>query len=235
MKQLSILSLSLFLLLGIPCSALAQTGTPDADPTMTITTDDGEEEETSYTGSAPVYATFQANPTDVGDYTPYYEWRFYTSGNEDNPSIVRYDENTDYTFTTSGTMYIELLITFVNGQDTIEFEMDEPFQVTVSESVLEFPNVFTPNGDGINDIFCAKDGYQSIVSFQAVIFNRWGKKLYEWNDPSGGWDGTYNGKNVPAGAYYFVLRAQGADGVRYDQKKTINLLRGYSESTTTTE
>lgn len=234
MKQFAFL-LFLFLLGGGLHPATAQTGYPDADPTMTIITDDGEEEETSYTGSAPVHASFRANPTDIGEYTPYYEWRFYTAGNESNPSIVRYDEDTDYTFTTSGTMYVELLISFVHGQDTIEFEMDEPFTVTVSESVLEFPNVFTPNGDGINDIFCAKDGYQSIVSFQAAIFNRWGRKLYEWNDPAGGWDGKFNGSDVPAGAYYFVLKAQGADGVRYDQKKTINLLRGYSEDSTTAQ
>ncbi len=215
-------------------NAKAQTAYPSAEPTMTITTEDGDQEEISYSGSAPVHASFHANPTDVGEYTPYYEWRFYAPGQEDNPTIIRYDEDTEYTFTSSGTTIIELMISFINGTDTIEYEMDEPFQVTVSESKLEFPNVFTPNGDGINDVFCAKEGYQSIVQFEAAIFNRWGRKLYEWNDPAGGWDGKFNGSDVPAGAYYFVLKAQGADGVKYNMKKTINLLRGYSENGTTT-
>ena len=47
-----------------------------AEPTMTIVTSDGtESEETAYEGSAPLKAYFKANPQDVGDYTPLYEWR----------------------------------------------------------------------------------------------------------------------------------------------------------------
>ena len=99
----------------------------------------------------------------------------------------------------------------------------------LSESKLEMPNVFTPNGDGINDIYRAKEGYQSIVSFEAAVFNRWGKRLHRWTDPADGWDGTLGGQPVPAGAYYCVVKAVGADGVKYNFKKTINLLRGYSE------
>lgn len=196
---------------------------------MTVTTADGEVEDVTYTGSAPLSVRFEANPTDVGEYTPLYEWRFYAPGQRDNPSVVRYDEDTDFTFTTSGTTIVELLISFVLGQDTVTFEMDEPFQITVSESKLEMPNVFTPNGDGINDIYRAKEGYQSIVSFKAAVFNRWGKRLHRWTDPADGWDGTLGGQPVPAGAYYCVVKAVGADGVKYNFKKTINLLRGYSE------
>ncbi len=214
-------------------TAWGQVSPPAASPTMTIITDDGEQDEVSYSGSAPVHAIFRANATDIGDYTPYYEWRFYKSGSRDNPTILRYDEDTEYVFSTSGTLFVELLISFVQGQDTIDFEMDEPFQVTVSESKLELPNVFTPNGDGINDVFRVKEGYQSIVKFEAAIFNRWGRKLYEWNDPAGGWDGNFKGSPAPAGAYYCVVKAVGADGVKYNFKKTINLLRGYTEDSST--
>ena len=45
----------------------AQTLFPSAEPTMTITTEDGEQQETSYSGSAPVQASFRANPTNVGE------------------------------------------------------------------------------------------------------------------------------------------------------------------------
>ena len=83
--------------------------------------------------------------------------------------------------------------------------------------------------DGINDIYRAKEGYQSIVSFEAAVFNRWGKRLHRWTDPADGWDGTLGGQPVPAGAYSCVVKAVGADGVKYNFKKTINLLRGYSE------
>lgn len=215
-------------------SAIAQS-IPGANPVMTVITDEGEQEETSYEGSAPVEIRFEARPENLGSYTAYYEWRFYTQGNESSPYIIRYDENTAYTFMTSEQTFIDLLITFVDGKDTINYEMDEPFVVSVSESKLEMPNAFSPNGDGINDVYKAKDGWQSIVSFKAAIFTRWGKKLYEWNDPDGGWDGKVNGHVVPDGAYYCVVQAKGADGKNYSIKKTVSVLTTYDEQSTGTE
>ena len=215
-------------------SAIAQS-IPGANPVMTVITDEGEQEETSYEGSAPVEIRFEARPENLGSYTAYYEWRFYTQGNESSPYIIRYDENMAYTFMTSGQTFIDLLITFVDGKDTINYEMDEPFVVSVSESKLEMPNAFSPNGDGINDVYKAKDGWQSIVSFKAAIFTRWGKKLYEWNDPDGGWDGKVNGHVVPDGAYYCVVQAKGADGKNYSIKKTVSVLTTYDEQSTGTE
>lgn len=215
-------------------SAFAQS-IPGANPVMTVITDEGEQEETSYEGSAPVEIRFEARPENLGSYTAYYEWRFYTQGNESSPYIIRYDENTAYTFMTSGQTFIDLLITFVDGKDTINYEMDELFVVSVSESKLEMPNAFSPNGDGINDVYKAKDGWQSIVSFKAAIFTRWGKKLYEWNDPDGGWDGKVNGHVVPDGAYYCVVQAKGADGKNYSIKKTVSVLTTYDEQSTGTE
>ena len=88
------------------------------------------------------------------------------------------------------------------------------------------PNAFSPNGDGINDIYRAKNSYQSIVEFDAYIFNRWGQKIYEWHDPAGGWDG----KDVKQGVYFVLVKAKGADGRKYNIKKDVNLLRGYTES-----
>lgn len=200
-----------------------------AEPTMTIVTADGtESEETAYEGSAPLKAHFKANPQDVGDYTPLYEWRIRRTA-DTSPFLIRYDEDIDYEFTESGAFVIELNISFVHGADTLEYVMDSPFTVNVSESQLEFPNAFTPNGDGINDIFKAKEGYKSIVSFEAAVFSRWGKKLYEWRDLDGGWDGRSGGHDVPDGAYYLVVKARGADGRNYNIKKVINILRGYTE------
>ena len=191
---------------------------------MTVTTADGEVEDVTYTGSAPLNVRFEANPTDVGEYTPLYEWRFYAPGQRDNPSVVRYDEDTDFTFTTSGTTIVELLISFVQGQDTVTFEMDEPFQITVSESMLELPNAFSPNGDGINDRFIVR--HQSLVSFNAYIFNRWGQEIYSWSleNIDEGWDGTYKGRTVSNGVYFIVVEAVGADGIEYKKKSSINVL-----------
>lgn len=83
------------------------------------------------------------------------------------------------------------------------------FTISVSESMLLVPNVFTPNGDGANDEF--RVAYRSIKEFHCVVFNRWGHKVFEWDDPAKGWDGTINGKPASEGAYFYVIRALGTD------------------------
>lgn len=214
-------------------SSSAQTVYPSADPSATYITADGEEIDDASEGeSAPLTGYFYSNVSDLGEYTCYYEWRIFTdeTGDED-PIIDRFDENLEYTFNESGTFYVQFYATFVLGNDTIEYPVEgqeDPFVVLISESELEMPNAFSPNGDGYNDIYKAKEGYQSIVSFKAAIFNRWGQKLYSWDDISGGWDGKYNGKRVKDGVYFVVVNAQGADGRKFNIKKAVNVLTGYS-------
>lgn len=214
---------------------------PTISPTATYVTDEGEEENSNMSGNAPLIGRFQANPQNVGEYSANYEWRFTIDG-ESTPYLTRYEESTEYTFTKAGTHNIVVYATFINGNDTIAYTQeywDEigPMRVTISESKLEMPNAFSPNGDGINDIYKAKDGYQSIIEFHAYIFNRWGQKLYEWDDPAGGWDGKYNGKDVKQGVYFVLVKAKGADGRTFNIRRDVNLLRGYTEEsgTSTTE
>ena len=87
------------------------------------------------------------------------------------------------------------------------------------------PNAFSPNGDGVNDVFRVK--HKSLVRFNAYVFNRWGQELYRWGlqNIDAGWDGTARGKNVPEGVYFIVVEAEGADGVNYKIKSDINILR----------
>jgi gliding motility-associated-like protein len=211
--------------------------TPTISPSVTFTDAEGNESsELSFSGSAPVIGTFKANPSNISGWTANYEWRFYTEGKEDSPYLVRYEENTEYTFTTSGSNYIVCYATFVQGTDTIAYTQSYwkdagAISVSIYESKLEMPNAFSPNGDGINDIYKAKSGYQSIIEFHAYIFNRWGQKLYDWSDPSGGWDGKFKGKDVKDGVYFCLVQARGADGRKFNIKKDVNLLREYTETT----
>lgn len=224
------------LLLLVLCTTLQAYAdeVPTIDPQATFTTDEGEETGTSYSGSAPLTVVFHANAENVGMYTPHYEWRFTKEG-ETQPYLVRYEEETEYTFTEAGSHRIVLYAMFINGNDTVAYTKDywqdaQPITIQISESKLEMPNAFSPNGDGINDIYRAKNNYQSIVEFDAYIFNRWGQKIYEWHDPAGGWDGKFNGKDVKQGVYFVLVKAKGADGRKYNIKKDVNLLRGYTES-----
>lgn len=207
---------------------------PSISPIATFETPDGEEENTVYSGSAPLVAHFKANPTNVGVYRAFYEWRFYMDNNIDQPYLVRYDENTDYTFEKAGVHHIVCFATFINGTDTVAYTREYwneigAITVSISESKLEMPNAFSPNNDGVNDIYKAKSGYQSLVEFHAFIFNRWGQTIYEWSDPAGGWDGKFNGKDVKQGVYFCLVKAKGADGRVYNIKTDVNLLRGYTE------
>ena len=209
---------------------------PSISPSVTYTNAEGEtSEDETISGSAPIKASFRANPTNTTGWTTYFEWRIYHD-NDTEPYIIRYEENTSVDFNQSGLHRIVLYAKFTKGDDYIEDTNEEsPFTVTVSESILQMPNAFSPNGDGINDIYKAKDGYQSLTEFHAYIFNRWGQKLFEWTNPADGWDGTNQGKPVKDGVYFCLVKAKGADGKVYNIKRDVNLLRGYTESTSTGE
>ena len=187
--------------------------------------DNGVETETrsDFGGQAPLSVSFRANPPDMEGLNPTYEWHFRIEG-ESKDMMVRYEENTDYTFTKAGKTYITLYANLGN-----EERDSSRICVTISESKLLIPNAFSPNEDGHNDIYKAKE-YQSIVEFHAYIYNRWGQKLYDWTNPAEGWDGTHNGKPVKEGVYFVVVKARGADGIIYNIRKDVNLLRGFTQS-----
>mgnify|MGYP001652560621 FL=1 len=207
---------------------------PTISPVATFFTSNGEEQSSDYQGSAPLRARFEANTANADGWDAHYEWRFYTDPCRQTPYLSRFERDTEVTFTTAGTHYVELYATFVQGTDTVEYTREywltaEPIRVSIAESKLEMPNAFTPNGDGVNDVYKAKPGYQSLVEFKAYIFNRWGQKLYQWTDPAGGWDGKFNGQDVKEGVYFVQVNAKGADGKVFNIKKDVNLLRNYIE------
>ena len=101
--------------------------------------------------------------------------------------------------------------------------------VEVLNSKLDVPNVFSPNGDGVNDEF--KVAYQSLTTFRARVYSIHGRLLHEWTDPAKGWDGTIGGNPAAEGTYYYVIEATGDDydedgkQIKYKLKGDINLLR----------
>lgn len=220
----------IFLLFGLSflhLTTFAQDDSPKVSATATYY-DKNNELQTVTTiseGEAPLEVTFHANPENMGSHTPAYEWHFSKQG-EEGDLFVRYEEETTYQFVDSGTYDINLVASLTDTGDTL---YSAPITVTILESKLEFPNAFSPNNDGINDVFKAKDGWQSLVEFHAYIYNRWGQLLYDWTDPAGGWDGTYGGRDVKQGVYFLFVKAKGADGLKYNIRKDVNLLRGYNE------
>lgn len=93
-------------------------------------------------------------------------------------------------------------------------------------SKLEVPNVFTPNGDGSNDVFFLKT--QNLTEINCLIFDRWGNKVYEVTSTTGNvaWDGkNFEGKECAPGVYFYLIKATGKDTKTYDQKGNVSLYR----------
>ena len=179
-----------------------------------------EEEVQKYqvTGSAPLNILFRSNATPTAEY---FLWEIRQS---EDLIAARTDNETRYVFDVSGVYIVTLEVSNRHGCKCEANSDTTRFTVTASESFLAIPNVFTPNGDNINDEF--RVSYRSIKSFSCVVFNRWQHQIYASSDPAQGWDGRVNGRPAPEGAYFYIVEAEGTDGVKYKRKGAVNLLRG---------
>lgn len=93
----------------------------------------------------------------------------------------------------------------------------------IKEPNLFHPSSFTPNNDGLNDIFKVFGQYTAQVEFK--IFNRWGELLFITDDLGQGWDGTYRNNAQPEGTYVFRAKLTDQAGRTSDRSGTILLLR----------
>lgn len=179
-------------------------------------------------GSAPATVLFTALPSDA---VIWGEWQF--SATDDFADVINRftDYAFDYTFTEAGTTYVRFVCADASGDCQYE---SETYAVSIGESKLLCPNAFSPhNEDGINDEW--KVSYASLISFDCHIFNRWGKELFHTTNPATGWDGRVGGKFVPSGVYFYVIKAEGADGVKYNLSGDINIIGSKLKPTYSTE
>jgi gliding motility-associated-like protein len=83
---------------------------------------------------------------------------------------------------------------------------------------------FTPNGDGVNDRWLVTLG-PCLKTARVEVYNRYGAQVYRNDNYSNNWDGTYNGKPVPDGTYYFVVRYTLVNGQPREMKGNVTILR----------
>lgn len=139
-----------------------------------------------------------------------YDWDY---GNGETQTTNGLSTNT--TYIDSG-VYVVTLTAYNAGGCSSVYSLNI---LVKKESFLILPNVFSPNGDGINDIWHVT--HEAIIEYECTIFNRWGKKTYTSTDVSGGWDGDNNN----TGTYYYVIKALGADNKTFELSGEILLLR----------
>ncbi|MGL5892920.1 MAG: gliding motility-associated C-terminal domain-containing protein, partial [Bacteroidia bacterium] len=186
-------------------------GSDTAQITVSITQAFASFTADTVTGNAPLAVNF----TDASSSnTVAWLWDF---GNGNTSAIP----SPDFTFTSAGTYNVTLTVTNTQGCTDV-FSMT--IIVTEDPSFLQMPNVFTPNGDGINDLFLATAA--GIETFDMHIYDRWGIEVSHLTRVNQGWDGrTTSGVEVTEGTYYFVLRAAGFDQRVYDLTGFLTLLR----------
>ena len=96
--------------------------------------------------------------------------------------------------------------------------------LTVIPYCIKVMEAFTPNGDGINERWLITNG-NCLLNAKAQVFNRYGSKVFESNDYRNTWDGTYEGKPLPDGTYYYVISFQLLNGRQVILKGNLTILR----------
>ncbi|NVO01520.1 MAG: gliding motility-associated C-terminal domain-containing protein [Bacteroidetes bacterium] len=177
--------------------------------TITVTTVDGCSGTYTYTNMVTVYsnpiANFSATPPVASILTPviafqdqsngtnswYWSFGDPLSGLNNNSSI----QNPSHVYTVEGFYDVTLVVITDHGCiDTLKKTVE------IINDVLTIPNIITPNGDGKNDVFKITN-IEKVPNNHLVIFNRWGKIVYEKDGYNNEWDGG----NCPDGVYFIIL------------------------------
>ncbi len=176
----------------------------------------------AYNGYAPLIVNFQNLSASSSTSTPTSSitsiWSF---GNGSSQVTNSVSISPVATYSNAGTYTVTMYVVKGTCVDTVTKV------ITVElPSKLEVPNVFTPNGDGSNDVFFLK--VSNVSEINALIFDRWGNKVFETNSSTGNiaWDGkNAAGKELPVGTYFYIIKGTGKDDKLYDQKGNVSLYR----------
>ncbi len=105
--------------------------------------------------------------------------------------------------------------------DSVFVELNE---VTCSKENIFIPNAFTPNGDGINDLFIPRSSI-ILKSMKLIIIDRWGNQVFESTDITVGWDGNYKGQPATVDSYGYYFVGECSQGEKITIKGNVSLLR----------
>lgn len=93
----------------------------------------------------------------------------------------------------------------------------------IGESEIVIPNVFTPNNDGVNDVFKIRSS--GLKALSCMIFDRWGLKMSEWHTPEGYWDGKTTSGSAPDGTYFYILHYTDSGNTEHTDKGFLTLFK----------
>jgi len=160
----------------------------------------------------PALALENVNYTDqsTGNTISGWFWSF-GDGEGDNA------QNTVHNYSDGGVYNVSLVVTDING-------CTDSTSTNISIGLLPaLPSGFTPNGDGQNDVFIIRGGPFNSVQFN--VYNSWGQLIFQTNDETQGWDGTFNGKPSPLGVYSWTFVVEIYGGRVIKQSGDVTLMR----------
>lgn len=197
------------------------------------------------TGEAPLKVQF-ANASQNADT---YEWTLYKdidvikqeaakAKGQTVDSVLRKlsADNFTYIYENSGHYKVKLIAIKTNAVNLIckdSLYLKDQY-IVADTSWVQVPNVFTPNGDNVNDQFTIQ--VQSLKSLKMTIFNRWGREVYSYNNSNitsgkdteshAVWNGKIGGSYASPGVYFYVIEAQGRDNKYRKKTGFVHLFRG---------
>jgi gliding motility-associated-like protein len=204
--------------------------------TLTVTTDSGCSSTlralNMITAYPPPNANFTYSPQPVNIMSPKVQFTdlstgkyqitdwFWSFGEGKTTSTLR---NPEFTYKDTGTFCPQLIITDVHGcVDSITncFVVNPQFTFYI-------PDAFSPNGDGINDVFMPKGSYFNIKTYEMYIFDRWGMVLFHTTDINTGWNGTVkNGSLISQeDTYVYLINVTDTQGNNHSYTGNVNLVK----------
>jgi gliding motility-associated-like protein len=192
------------------------------DVTLIVSTNNGCEDTITQTIVIGELPFPDAGPNDTVNYLDYYTlmgsgngtFSWTPAGLVSNPSIANPEIRPSQTLT------YYLSVTSPDGCTAID-------SVTIyvdDFTIVEVPNAFSPNNDGVNDTYFILS-YAVAEFYEFSIYNRWGQQVFTTTDINAGWDGTFEGKEQEMGAYVYVVRAQDLSGEDVQLQGTFMLIR----------
>ena len=118
-------------------------------------------------------------------------------------------------------MYYELFATNQYGC----LNKDSVLITVIPYTVLDIPTAFSPDGNGVNDVFRIVRHLNIGKLQEFSVWNRWGNRIFFTTNIEQGWDGRYNGEEQPLGVYVWMVTADSKDGERIVRKGNVTLVR----------
>ncbi len=149
-----------------------------------------------------------------------YEWYF----GENGILGSSYVQNPEFTFPDAepANFDVELIVTNQYGCT------DTATNVVIMNGVYNFyvPSAFTPNGDGVNDVFFPKGEGLDPLEYEMLIFDRWGNIVFQTTETTKEWDGSKLGTQVPQGVYVWKIFTKDTYiGTEYENVGNVTVIR----------